>query len=151
MWLRDGLAHRKILFESTLTFSDDVIHVLVGVAIQFAAALLLRRSVAHFRTLLPVYVLALANEVMDVTYDTWSNAALQMGQSLRDIVLTVAVPTLLFIAARWVPRLFAPLVLQEETDADPDGERGGEPADHPLGEEAHREVAADLSADGDRQ
>ncbi len=105
VWLRDGLAQRKILFESTLTFSDDVIHVFVGVAIQFGAALLLRSSIADWRTLLPVIALAIANEVMDVTYDTWPVPAEQMGGSLRDIVLTITLPVVLFAVARWLPNL----------------------------------------------
>jgi hypothetical protein len=85
----------------------DTLHVIGGVILQLAVALCLRRTIADWRPWTTVLLLQLLNEAYDLWLERWPSAALQLGEGLRDIVATMLLPTLLLVAARWCPRLFA--------------------------------------------
>jgi hypothetical protein len=97
----------KMLFERSIAFDSDGLHVLAGVAVQLLAAALLRSSVARWRPWLVVLVLTLANEAVDLWVEQWPDAELsgQWGESIKDLLLTLALPTLLLMVARKWPRL----------------------------------------------
>lgn len=97
----------KMLLERSVTFDSDGLHVLTGVALQLLAAALLRSSVARWRPWLVVLMLTLANEAVDLWVEQWPDAELsaQWGESVKDLLLTLALPTLLFAVARKWPKL----------------------------------------------
>lgn len=95
----------KTYIERSVAFSDDVLHVLAGVFIQLIAAALLRSSVGRWRPWLIVLALELLNEWSDFHVDHWPDLGMQLGESTKDVVLTMALPTVLLIVSRRWPRL----------------------------------------------
>ena len=95
----------KLLVEHSTGVSMDALHILVGVLIQLLVAVLLKSSVARWRPLLAVLVLVLVNEVNDFLVDVWPDTGMQLGEALKDIVLTMLIPTLIFVVARRWPQL----------------------------------------------
>src|SRR4051794_8221946 len=86
----------------------DALHVYFGLAILVIAALVLRRPLKSPLPWLVLLVLELANEYYDWTYEVWPGAErdIQAAEGIRDIWNTMAVPTFLLVASRWLPRLF---------------------------------------------
>ena len=84
----------------------DALHVFAAVAGQIAVAVLLRRPLSSLLPWLAVLVIELGNEAATALADgrikDWERAA-----SLRDLLLVMALPTLLFILCRFAPRLVA--------------------------------------------
>lgn len=97
----------KHFIERSIAFSSDSLHVLVGVLVQLAVAILLRRSVSNWRPWLVVFALASANEFIDLQFDHWPMRSTQFGESAKDLALTMILPTVLLFAARRSPRIFA--------------------------------------------
>ena len=97
----------KMLLEKSIAFDSDGLHVLAGVALQLIVAALLGSSVARWRPWLVVLGLALANEAVDLWVEQWPDAELsaQWGESVKDLLLTLALPTLLLVVARCWPTL----------------------------------------------
>jgi hypothetical protein len=95
----------KIFVEHSVGFSHDALHVLVGPCIQLLAAALLRRSLRNPWPWLVVLVLELANEANDLLIDHWPHPGEQWGESMKDLILTMTLPTLLLIIARYAPGL----------------------------------------------
>lgn len=85
----------------------DSLHILAGVVLQLVAAALLRCSLANWRPLLAVLLLALLNEINDLWVETWPNPGMQWGEGMKDLLLTMALPILLLIIARRRPSLLA--------------------------------------------
>ena len=106
-WASAAFSDHKVLFEHSLGFSSDAVHVLAGVAIQVAVAMLIRRTLAHWLPLTVVIMLEFANEANDLLQEQWPSAAMQLGEGMKDILLTLAVPVCLFLLARFRPSLFA--------------------------------------------
>lgn len=102
-----GWYHAKTFVEHMIGFSHDALHVLVGVCIQLLMAALLRVSLRHLGPWLVVIVLQLANEASDLWMEVWPDHAMQWGESAKDVLLTMALPTLLLIVARIRPKLLA--------------------------------------------
>jgi len=98
----------KTALEHAIGFADDALHVLVGVVLQLLAAMVLRVPIARWRPWLVVLALELLNEWNDLRIDLWPHAdrSAQLGEGLKDILLTMALPTLLLLATRWLPGLF---------------------------------------------
>lgn len=97
----------KLFAQHSTGVSMDALHVIVGVALQLLLALVLRSSVARPMPLLVVLALALLNEANDFRVEIWPNPGMQFGEAVKDVVLTMIVPTLIFLVARYRPRLFA--------------------------------------------
>ncbi len=95
----------KIFIEHASGISMDALHILVGFAIFLLAALTLKRSVASPLPWLATLLLEIGNEAHDLTVELWPDAGSQLGEGAKDILLTMALPTLLNLIARWRPRL----------------------------------------------
>lgn len=85
--------------------SHDALHVIAGPVIQIAAAAMLRGSLRNIRPWLIVLAFELLNEWNDLRVNRWPNLAEQLGEGAKDLALTMALPTLLFVLARWLPGL----------------------------------------------
>ena len=97
----------KLFFERSIFFSADSLHVLTGVVVQLGAGLFLKRPISSWRPWLIVFALACFNELIDLKFDHWPMRAMQYSESAKDLILTMALPTVLLFAARHMPRLFA--------------------------------------------
>lgn len=96
----------KMFIEHASAVSSDALHVLVGTLVWILAAIILRRNLS---TLIPwtlVLGLTLFNEVVDLWIERWPDLAMQYGESAKDIVLTMTLPTVLLLLARTQPGLF---------------------------------------------
>lgn len=96
----------KDLVEHSIAFSSDALHVFTGVVILIAAALMMRRSLASWLPWLVVFALACLNEAADLSVEYWPQRGMQYGESVKDLILTMALPTVLLIAARMFPQLW---------------------------------------------
>ena len=95
----------KQLVEHSTAISMDALHILAGVLIQLLVAVVLKSSVARPMPLLTVLALVLINEANDFLVDAWPDLGRQVGEAVKDIVLTMFVPTLIFLVARRRPKL----------------------------------------------
>jgi hypothetical protein len=98
----------KLFFERTVAFSNDSVHVIGGVLIQLAAALLLRKPLSSWWPWLVVLLLALINEFIDLWVEQWPEPAMQYGEGFKDLLLTMMLPTVLLLSLRVFPSLFRP-------------------------------------------
>jgi diacylglycerol kinase len=96
----------KLFAEHASGASMDALHVLVGVVLLFLFALLFRTSVGRPLPLLAVLALELLNEANDFYVEQWPEPGMQFGEAAKDIVLTMLLPTLIFVAVRFRPKLF---------------------------------------------
>jgi len=97
----------KMFIEHASAFTSDSMHVVAGVVIQLLAAMLLRRSVGAWAPWLVVLCLAILNEGIDLWIEQWPDLAIQYGESAKDILLSMALPTLLMLVSRFRPQLLA--------------------------------------------
>lgn len=102
-----GWYDAKHFLERSVAFSSDAIHVIVGVLIQLGSALVLRRSISSWRPWLVVLALLCFNEFVDLYLERWPVRVEQYGESAKDLLLTMLLPTALLLASRWRPRIFA--------------------------------------------
>jgi hypothetical protein len=96
----------KLFIEHSLTISHDSLHMLVGVLAWLVLALILRRPLTSWWSWLWLFALILWNESVDLWVEQWPNPGQQYGESAKDLMLTMAVPTLIMFAARFRPDLF---------------------------------------------
>ena len=97
----------KLFVEHATGISMDALHILVGFAIFLLAAQLLKRSVDSLLPWLATLLLELGNEVHDLTIELWPDIGSQLGEGSKDIALTMALPTLVMLVARWRPALMS--------------------------------------------
>jgi len=97
----------KLLIEHASGISMDALHVLVGVGLQLAFAVLFRTPIKGWRPWLFVLALLLLNEASDLWVEQWPQPGMQYGEGLKDILLTMLLPTVLMIGARIRPHLFS--------------------------------------------
>ena len=97
----------KLFFQHSSGISMDALHVIAGVILLFSIALLLRTSVARPPPLLIVLIIEIANEASDFRAETWPHFGMQAGEAAKDMILTMALPVVIFLAARYRPQLFA--------------------------------------------
>jgi hypothetical protein len=95
----------KVFLERTFAFSHDSLHVVAGVLLQLILAALLRVSLASPWPWLIVLALELANEWNDIAVEAWPDPAMQIGEGAKDLLLTMALPTVLLVIARRWPGL----------------------------------------------
>ena len=93
----------KLFIEHASGISMDALHVLVGFFLFVIAARLLRTGVASPRPWLALLLLELFNEAYDLHVERWPNLASQLGEGAKDILLTMVLPTLIMVVARWRP------------------------------------------------
>lgn len=96
----------KLFIEHAVAIDHDAIHVIAGAVIWLAAGALLRRSVARWSPWLVVLAFNIWNEAVDLSLEQWPDRGWQYGESAKDLMLTLAVPTLMMLAMRFRPSLF---------------------------------------------
>ena len=95
----------KLFLQHASGFSMDALHVVGGVILLLAIAFLLKSSVARPLPLLSLLGLQVLNEVSDFRVEIWPDPGMQIGESVKDVILTMFVPTLIFLVARYRPKL----------------------------------------------
>jgi len=96
----------KLFIEHSLSISHDTLHMLVGVLLWLALGLLLRRSLLSWWPWLWLALAIVWNEAVDLWVERWPNPGQQYGEGAKDLILTLAVPSLIMLAARLRPDLF---------------------------------------------
>ena len=96
----------KLLIERSIAFSLDSLHVMTGVVLQLLFSALLRRPVSTLWPWVLVLVLTCANETADLWFEQWPHPGMQYGESARDLLLTLFLPTVLMLTARCAPGLY---------------------------------------------
>jgi hypothetical protein len=96
----------KVFIEYTLRIEHGTLHVMVGLLLWLAFALLLRRPVTSWVPWLLVFAVILWNEIVDLWIEIWPEPGRQYGEGMKDLLLTMFVPTVLMLAARLRPDLF---------------------------------------------
>jgi hypothetical protein len=98
----------KLLIKHASGISMDALHILIGFVLFVLAARLLKTSVASPRPWLVLLMLELLNEAYDLHVEIWPNLATQLGEGIKDILLTMILPTLLAILVRGRSGMFLP-------------------------------------------
>ena len=96
----------KLLLEHATGVSMDALHVMAGVLAQLLFAALFRIPLRSWRPWLFVLALLLLNEAGDLWVEQWPQPAMQYGEGLKDILLTMLLPTALILCARVRPVIF---------------------------------------------
>lgn len=96
----------KLFLRHSLAFSLDALHVIVGVVLMVAAALLLRKPLSTPTPWLVVFIFAFVNEIIDLYAEQWPHPAMQYGEGVKDLLLTMMLPTLLLLTSRSFPRVY---------------------------------------------
>lgn len=96
----------KMAIEHRSIIASDALHVLVGMAIWIGAAVLLRKRLSGVLPWVVVLAAILFNETVDLTKEHWPNASAQYRESIKDLLLTMILPTLLLLMMRTRPDLF---------------------------------------------
>ncbi|HEY0014589.1 MAG TPA: hypothetical protein VGB79_17235 [Allosphingosinicella sp.] len=96
----------KLAVVEQTNLSRDALHIFFGLAGQLLVALVIRRSLAHPVLWLALLLFELANEYYDLAREDWTDRAMWPG-TVRDLLVTMAVPTVLLILTRTAPGLFA--------------------------------------------
>lgn len=93
----------KLFIEHASGVSMDALHLLVGFVLFLIAARMLKRPLRSFLPWIALLAIELANEAYDLRVELWPNLAAQLGEGLKDIMLTMALPTLVLAISRWRP------------------------------------------------
>lgn len=96
----------KLFIEYSLRIEHGTLHVIVGVLLWLAFALLVRRPITAWLPWLLVFAVILWNEIVDLWLEVWPEPGRQYGEGVKDLLLTMFVPTILMLAARYRPDLF---------------------------------------------
>jgi hypothetical protein len=96
----------KLFIEHSLSISHDSLHVLVGVPLWIGLGVVLRRPLTSWWPWLWLLAAILWNEAVDLWVERWPDPGMQYGEGAKDVLLTMALPTILIWAARWRPDLF---------------------------------------------
>ena len=94
----------KTLLSETLGITKDALHIHIGLAIFFGAALLFRRSLASWLPWLALLAFELVNELMDVFYWNGRGIGFDLGDSPKDVINTMFWPRVVLLVARWARR-----------------------------------------------
>ncbi|HEX6409328.1 MAG TPA: hypothetical protein VFZ88_01910 [Sphingomicrobium sp.] len=98
----------KLFLEHSTSVSPDALHVIAGALIFFICALLFRRPISDVRVWVALLCLNFFNEFVDLWAERWPDPAHQYGQGMKDLLLTMVVPTILVLVARFAPAIFSP-------------------------------------------
>lgn len=71
-----------------------------------SAALLFRVPTSAGQPWMLVLLLAILNEFMDVQVEWWGDPRMQFSEGAKDLILTMLLPTVLMVTARYLPRLY---------------------------------------------
>ena len=106
----------KLFIEHAGNFEHGSLHIIVGVLAWLAIALATRRPVSSWIPWLGLFALILWNELVDLWMEKWPEPGMQYGEGMRDVILTMFVPTLIRIAVLVRPSLFRPYSKTKPTD-----------------------------------
>ncbi len=95
----------KDLLAAFTGLSEDALHIYAAMLVQAVAALLLRRRLRDWTPLLVVALVLLANETNDILSPGHPIEQWQIDGGVRDLWNTMLLPTVLFLLARYAPRL----------------------------------------------
>jgi hypothetical protein len=95
----------KVFIEYLVAICHDTLHVFAGIAVWLILSLVLRRSLSDWMPLLGTAAIAILNEAADLWFELWPSAGRQLGEGARDVLETIAIPALLFVALRLSPSL----------------------------------------------
>ena len=87
----------KIHIQSILPLSKDAIHVHLGLWVFFLWAILFKKPLKSFKTILPVLALSLVMEMLDLRDDFTAFGRFRWWASLHDIINTVFWPLLIVL------------------------------------------------------
>jgi hypothetical protein len=96
----------KLLVEHAVTIDHDTLHVLVGTILWLLIAMLMRRPLTSWYPWLWLFAIICWNETVDLWNEQWPQPGMQYGEGLKDLALTIFIPTLIMAAARLRPDLF---------------------------------------------
>jgi hypothetical protein len=96
----------KLFIEHTLNVSHQSLHIFIGLLLWIAVGLVLRRPLTSRLPWLWVFAAILFNETVDLWIEQWPDPGQQYGEGAKDVLLTMAVPTIVMLAARARPDLF---------------------------------------------
>ena len=96
----------KLFIEHALTISHDTLHIIAGLLLWIALGLALRRPLPSWRPWLWLFALTLWNEAVDLWVEQWPDPGQQYGEGVKDLLLTMAVPTIVMLVGRARPDLF---------------------------------------------
>ena len=98
--------HGKLYIEHSVPIEHGTLHVIIGVLAWLTTALLARRTVSSWFPWLGIFALILWNEATDLWVERWPDRSMQYEDGVKDIILTMLVPTVLLFAVRLRPQLF---------------------------------------------
>ena len=96
----------KQIVENTLSVSNDALHVVIGVLVWLALAVIAKRPVSSWLPWAGLAIVLLWNELVDLMIEQWPDPVQQYGEGAKDLLLTMLVPTVILLAARYRPQLF---------------------------------------------
>ena len=96
----------KVFVEDSVNVSHDALHVIFGMLVWLLFALILRRSAMSRWPWLWALAVILWNETVDLWTEQWPDRETQYVQGVKDVLLTMLVPTVVMAAARLRPQLF---------------------------------------------
>lgn len=97
----------KMFIEHAGMMSSDALHVIIGVLVWVATAMVIRRPLTDWRPLTVLALLLILNEGVDFWVERWPDPAMQFGESAKDVLLTLILPLVLIALARSRPALFS--------------------------------------------
>ena len=96
----------KLYIEHSVPIEHGTLHVIIGVLAWLIIALVARRMVSSWFPWLGLLALILWNEATDLWVERWPDRGMQYKDGVKDIILTILIPTVLLFAVRLRPQLF---------------------------------------------
>jgi hypothetical protein len=97
----------KLFVEHAVAVSNDALHMAMGVLVWLGLAVVAKRPVSSWLPWTGLLIVLLWNEAVDLYIEQWPDPGQQYGEGARDLVLTLFVPTLILIVARYRPQLLS--------------------------------------------
>lgn len=100
-------AEAKLFLEQATRVSTESLHIIGGVLILFGVAGLLREPVSSRWPWLVVLAFTCINEFIDLSISQWPHPGMQFGESVKDVFVTMLLPSILLFTARKTPGLYS--------------------------------------------
>ena len=93
----------KLFVEHASGISMDALHVVIGFILFIGVAAAVRRGAGSLIPWAALLLVELCNEAYDLQVERWPDLASQIGEGAKDIMLTMTLPTIVLLLARWKP------------------------------------------------